>query len=172
LVRGLQAIPANVEIDSVGRGDAFNAAVIRDFAKLADTKTGTEILKQLGSVAEPQETDFHGQKVKLAPFNTDPVTIKPSGGDNHTISTPPIASGRPSTNVTLYYNPDQQTGDPVIGGGSRDRPPYVGQAKELHAAFQMLSGSGRATMEMEQASRSEENNLRRELKLRPAEMPK
>jgi hypothetical protein len=172
LVKGLLAIPANVKIAPTGKGNAFNGAVIRDFAKLAATSTGAQILKQLASVAQSQVTHLAGQKVTMTPFNTDPVTIKPSEGDNHTKSTPPVASGRPSTNVTLYYDPDKKEGDPVVGGGSKRRPAYVGLAKELHVAFQALAGYGRTTMEMEQASRVEENKLRDEIDLPAAQIPR
>ena len=90
LVKGLRAVPANVEIDDKGRGTSFNVAVLKDFAKLAAKETGTRILKKLGSPAEPKEDVVRGQKVKLAPYNTEPVTIEPSDdGGNHTKYEPP-----------------------------------------------------------------------------------
>jgi hypothetical protein len=172
LVRGLRAIPANVKIAPAGKGNAFNVAVIKAFAQLSATNAGSHILQQLAGVAQGQVDYIRGQKVTLAPCNTDAVTIQKSAGENHTTFNGPSSPGRPATNVILRFNPTGPTGDKVVGDGSTERPPYVALAKELHVAFQALSGDVRSDLEMDQISRVEENKLRRELKLPDAEMPR
>jgi hypothetical protein len=175
LVKELLAMPKNVAIDPRAGGNDFNLKVIHDFARLSATTTGRKILQRLRSAAEGEVTRLGGQKVTLAPFNEQPVTIT-KDNRNHTESKPPTRPGQPARDVTLYYNPDDETGDLVVGKDSgdkksRERPPYVGLAKELSTASQLLWGDVHPWMEMEQSSRAEENKLRDELHLPHAEMP-
>jgi hypothetical protein len=148
-------MPKNVAIDPRAGGNDFNLKVIHDFARLSATTTGRKILQRLRSAAEGEVTRLGGQKVTLAPFNEQPVTIT-KDNRNHTESKPPTRPGQPARDVTLYYNPDDETGDLVVGKDSgdkksRERPPYVGLAKELSTASQLLWGDVHPWMEMEQS---------------------
>jgi hypothetical protein len=99
------------------------------------------------------------------------MTIVPSGADNSTTYQRPTGAAQPATDVVVHYNPDQLTGDLVVGGGSRERPPFVGLDKELSTAARALKGSVGTVMDEERASRKCENQLRKELHLPEARMP-
>jgi len=172
LIRGLKAMPSNVVLDGPPN---WKEKVIRDFARLSETKKGKELLESIKKIGEGDPTI--GGLAGL-PENTTPITIVPrAGGDNKT--TVVLGPGGKAKSVTIKYNPDDTQGDQVEGG-SRERPPFVGLGKELFTAaralrgeFQPIRGGGPLGINLaeERWSRQWENELRAELGLRRAEMP-
>jgi RHS repeat-associated protein len=175
LVAGLIAVPPNVVVDPCEKkgkaGDSFREAVITAFANIAKTTAGAQVVKDVGSVAQPGTMFLNGKQVPTDPTNKTPMTIVPSGADNSTTYQRPTGAAQPATDVVVHYNPDQLTGDLVVGGGSRERPPFVGLDKELSTAARALKGSVGTVMDEERASRKCENQLRKELHLPEARMP-
>ncbi len=123
LIRGLAAMPNNIELDLSNAKDAAEEAkwreqVIKDFGRLNELPGGKKLLDDI-----------------KAANSTEPITIKVGRGGNQFT----WDKGRfGPTNLTIEYNPNRVQGDTVVNG-SRERPPFMGLAKELFSAGRALT---------------------------------
>jgi uncharacterized protein RhaS with RHS repeats len=110
-VEGLQAIPPNVTIDSLGKDPraAWENCVVRDFGKLTELAKGREILKQVKASSNVKIT------IKPAKENEDSRIRRPLSGKE----------------VCLYYNPNRLVGDQTADNITRERPPFMTLGTEL-----------------------------------------
>jgi RHS repeat-associated protein len=176
LLKTLRDKPRNIVIDPSSlkedEREKWERGVITELGALMETKKGKEICGKVSACKYPPRTQIaEGLTADAPPINEYPVTIEPRQAkrDNFTKFNP-RRRGDGARNVTIFYDPFDAKGD-ATKNGDRDRPPFVGLAKELFTANQALRGMYAPDIDMERSSRSFENQLREELGLPPALIP-